>query len=318
MSAFGDNVILPFHLASGEFRGRLVRAGRAVGDTLAGHDYPPVVAALVAETVVLGVALSSVLKYDGVFTLQIQGDGPVRALIADVTSAGMVRAVARYDAGRLPAGEPPAAGRLAALIGQGHLAFTVDQGPHTERYQGIVQIEGDSLAACAQRYFDLSEQLPTTLLVATRPPVAGDEAWGATALLLQRMPRTAGPAADDGGTDWDDAWETASVLMRSLTPAELTDPALTPEALLRRPFHAQDLRLAAPRPVFYGCRCSARKVARALLTLPVEERESLAENGTIDVTCEFCKATYALTPSELEALCAEPSPGPSGEPSGSA
>ncbi|WP_242390533.1 Hsp33 family molecular chaperone HslO [Pararhodospirillum photometricum] len=304
VTSFADNMVLPFHLASGVFRGRLVRCGRAVADCIEPHAYPAPVARLVAETVVLGIVLASALKYEGVFTLQIQGDGPVRTLVADVTSAGMIRAVARFDETRLAA--LPEDASLAALVGRGHLAFTVDQGAHTERYQGIVGLEGETLAACVQTYFDVSEQVATRLLVAVAP---ADESqpWRASALLLQRMPAEAGGR---DGEDWDDAWQTASVLMASLRSDEMLDTTLDPETLLRRPFHGADLRLAAPRPVFYGCRCSRRKVGRALLTLPQADLDDLAREGSIDVTCEFCKATYALTLQDLADLADEDPSGP--------
>ncbi|MBK1666077.1 molecular chaperone Hsp33 [Rhodospirillum rubrum] len=303
MSGPSDNLILPFHLASGVFRGRLVRAGRAVADTLRPHDYPPAVASLLAETLVLAMGLASGLKYDGVFTVQVRGEGAVRALVADVTSGGMVRGVARFDAERLPGG--PITAPVLELLGAGHLTFTVDQGANTERYQGIVSLEGDFLADCVASYFDQSEQLPTALKVAVAPPdpaLGSDAPWAATALMLQRMPPEGGRAR---GEAWDDAWQTATILMESLTPTELLDPALSPETLLHRPFHGEGLEVAPYRPVFFGCRCSRRKVARTLATFPREELVSLAHNGTIDVTCEFCKATYALSVQELDALAAE-------------
>lgn len=298
-----DNLVQPFHLASGVFRGRLVRVGRLVTDALAPHGYPAPIARLAAETLALTVGLSATLKYEGLFTLQLQGDGPVRLAVGDVTSGGMVRGVVRFDADRLadapvaPTPEGPAP--VTDLLGRGHLAFTVDQGPHTDRYQGLVALEGDSLAACAEAYFAQSEQVPTILLLAARPPMdgpGGDDGWAASALILQRMPPESGGR---DGADWDDAWNTATILMRSLTTEELTSPLLSPEQLLRRPFHGEGLVLAPPRPVFYGCRCSRPKILRSLASFPRAEVADMARDGAIDVTCEFCKATYSVTLDEL-------------------
>lgn len=320
-----DNLVVPFHLASGAFRGRLVRVGRLVADALAPHDYPAPVATLVAETLALAVALASTLKYDGLFTLQIQGDGPVRLVVADITSGGMARAIARFDADRLAAAlaspdpDPtaaadagptakagPTAVPLNRLVGAGHLAFTVDQGRHTDRYQGIVALDGTTVAQSARAYFARSEQVPTVLTLAVRPPVAPESGsvaapstWAAAALVLQRMPADSGGRS---GPDWDDAWTTAHVLMDSLTADELTNPDLTPDQLLRRPFHGDDLVVAPAWPVFFGCRCSRHKVLRSLASFPLDEVRALEKNGTIDVTCEFCKATYALTMADIEAV----------------
>ncbi|WP_413207326.1 Hsp33 family molecular chaperone HslO [Rhodospirillum sp. A1_3_36] len=298
MSGPSDNLILPFHLASGVFRGRLARAGRVVADAVGPHNYPPVVAELVGEIVLLGMVLASGLKYEGVFTLQARGDGPVHALVADITSAGMVRGVARYREEALPKG--PVVRPVPELLGTGHLTFTVDQGRNTDRYQGIVALEGDRLSECVQSYFEQSEQLPTLVKVAVMPPPEGslaDVAWGATAMVLQRMPPEAG---GKNGEDWDEHWNTAVILMDSLTTEELVNPALTPEDLLRRPFHQEQVRVSPYRPVFFGCRCSREKVIRTLATFPREEVEELSKAGSIDVTCEFCKATYALTLEDLD------------------
>ncbi|MCF8480230.1 MAG: Hsp33 family molecular chaperone HslO [Rhodospirillum sp.] len=300
-----DNLILPFHLASGVFRGRLARAGRVVADTVGPHDYPPVVAQMVGEVVLLGLVLASGLKYEGVFTLQARGDGPIHALVADVTSAGMVRGVARFREEALPKG--PVTRPVPELLGRGHLAFTVDQGPNTERYQGIVSLEGDHLSDCVQRYFEQSEQLPTLVKVAAMPPPQGspaDASWGATAMVLQRMPPEVG---GKDGEDWDEHWNTATLLMDSLTAEELVNPALTPEDLLRRPFHQEEVRVSPYRPVFFGCRCSRAKVIRTLATFPREEVLELSKDGSVEVTCEFCKATYALTVEELDGQTNGPS-----------
>ncbi len=305
MSGPNDNLVLPFHLNTGVFRGRLVRAGRAVTDTLAPHAYPPVVAALLAEHVSIGIALAAGLKYDGVFTLQARGNGPVHTLVVDVTSAGMVRGVARFDESRLPrdVSDTP----VPALLGEGHMAFTVDAGPNTDRYQGIVALAGANLSDCVNHYFSLSEQLPTVLKTAVAAPEPGepDASWRTTALMLQRMPPEAG---GQHGEDWDEAWRTATILMDSLTDSEMLDPDLTPENLLRRPFHGEGLAVAPYQPVFFGCRCSYEKVARTLSSFPKEELLALEHEGSIDVTCEFCKATYSLTVQDLDAQTPPDSP----------
>ncbi|MFZ2008197.1 MAG: Hsp33 family molecular chaperone HslO, partial [Stellaceae bacterium] len=182
-----DDVVQPFQLDPFALRGRLVRLGPTVDRILAQHDYPEPIAALLGEAITLAVMLAGALKYDGVFTLQTKGDGPVRLLVADVKTDGAVRGYAQYDAKRLgeivpESGESPS---VPQLLGAGYIAFTVDQGDDTERYQGIVSITGATLAECAQHYFRQSEQLQAGFKLAVAR--AGEEgAWRAGGLMLQR------------------------------------------------------------------------------------------------------------------------------------
>ena len=173
------DLLLPFHVCAGAVRGWLVRLGPALDTILGGHDYPAPVATLLAEMLALAAALAGGLKYDGIFTLQAQGNGPVSLVMADVTSAGGLRGYARFDAARLPQ-----RGLVQDLLGEGHLAFTVDQGPDTERYQGIVALQGDTLAECVELYFDQSEQLDS----AVKTAISSENGWHVAALMVQRMP----------------------------------------------------------------------------------------------------------------------------------
>src|SRR4051812_26863504 len=150
-----DDLVQPFQIDAPGLRGRLVRLGASVDEVLSRHDYPEPVARLLGETLALAAALSGALKYDGVFSLQTKGDGPVRMMVADITSQGAMRGYAAFDqqaladalsssAGALPGS--PLSAPVPRLLGRGHLAFTVDQGPDTERYQGIVELSGGTLA----------------------------------------------------------------------------------------------------------------------------------------------------------------------------
>src|SRR5262249_27775293 len=176
-------------------RGRLVRLGPSLDAVIEGHGYPLAVARPLAEAMVLCAALATSLKYDGIFTLQISGDGPVRLLVTDLTSDGALRGYAQFDSWKLAValgggtGEAPE-GYVPKLFGQGRLAFTVDQGQHTERYQGIVPLEGSTLADCAHTYFRQSEQLPTGIkLVAERRTDGGIVHWRAAPPLWPPMPQ---------------------------------------------------------------------------------------------------------------------------------
>src|SRR5260221_8195049 len=190
-----DDVIQPFQIDGPGLRGRLIRLGASVDAVLGRHDYPEPVARLLGETLALAAALSGALKYDGVFSLQTKGDGPIRMMVVDVTSEGAMRGYAAFDAERLAAataavGGAPLAAPVPRLLGQGHLAFTVDQGPDTERYQGIVELVGGTMADCAHHYFRQSEQLQAGIRLASGRAAGPDGSlcWRAGALMLQRLP----------------------------------------------------------------------------------------------------------------------------------
>src|ERR1700736_3541970 len=188
-----DDTTLPFEVAALDLRGRVARLGPAVDEILSAHDYPAPVARLLGEAIVLTVLLGSTLKFEGRFILQTQSDGPVRMLVIDYTTPGKVRACARFDAARVAAAIASGAAAPGALLGCGHLAMTIDQGPDTARYQGIVALEGKDLEHAAHEYFLRSEQIPTRvrLAVAEELRAGGNGArhrWPAGGFLLQFLP----------------------------------------------------------------------------------------------------------------------------------
>jgi molecular chaperone Hsp33 len=284
---------------------------------LARHGDPAPVGELLGQALVAGVALASGLKYDGIFTLQIQGDGPLHTLVADITSAsqtgpgqtgpGLMRGCARYDAARLA--RALAHGRpenlVAHLVGNGHLSFTVDQGPETDRYQSIVALDGAALPEAVHHYYQQSEQVASALRVAVLPPSGDGARWQAAGLVLQRLPRAALAEAvtDD---EWDDAWRTAVVLMGSVSDAELVDEALPADRLLHRLFATVGVTATPARRYAEGCRCSRARTERILASFPKDEIMDLAENGVVRMTCEFCRSDYAYTLQDIERLHAAP------------
>jgi molecular chaperone Hsp33 len=300
-----DDVVQPFQLDPFALRGRLVRLGPTVDRILAQHDYPEPVATLLGEAITLAVLLAGALKYDGVFTLQTKSDGPVRLLVADVKTDGAVRGYAQYDAKRLGEIAPPPAPdggdnpSVPDLLGAGYIAFTVDQGDDSERYQGIVEIVGATLAECAQHYFRQSEQLQAGLKLAVAR--AGEEgAWRAGGLMLQRVPPEGGHAriADDV----EDAWRRVMVLMSSTTAAELVAPDLPPRRLLWRLFHEEGVRVYHTHPVEARCRCSRERIAGILRAFPADEIDDMRKEPVTTVTCEFCNTRYEFDAADLERL----------------
>src|SRR5579864_424163 len=183
-----DDMVLPFEVASLDLRGRLTRLGPGLDDLLAKHDYPPPVARLLGEAVVLTILLGSSLKFEGRFILQTQTDGPVSFLIVDFQAPNRLRAYARFDAGRLKGVDDS-----GALLGKGHLAMTIDQGPDMSRYQGLVALDGGGLEAAAHEYFLRSEQIPTRVRIAVgeewRGGEGGKHRWRAGGLLMQFLPK---------------------------------------------------------------------------------------------------------------------------------
>jgi len=294
---------MPFSAGGGALRGRLARLGPALDTILDDqHGYPEPVGALLAETMAVASVLAASLKYDGIFTLQAQGSGPVTLLVADVTSDGHIRAHARFDAERVAGLAVEAHASVPKLLGEGHLAFTVDQGADTERYQGIVALEGDTLEECARSYFRQSEQLDTAIEVAVSEPTAG-RGWRAGALMIQRMPANSANAPIMMAEDAEEFWNRAAILLGSVTAAELLDPDLAPERLLHRLYHAEQLQAFDPKALIAKCRCSRDKVEGALRSIPLDEALGLIDaEGQLVVTCEFCCAAHIFVPADLERL----------------
>lgn len=308
-----DDLVLPFQVDT--VRGRLVRLGPAVDWILKQHAYPTVVGLALAEMVALSAALALTLKYDGVFTMQIKGDGPVRLMVADVTTDGALRGYAQFDADRVAAlgTETPSVPRL---FGAGYLAFTVDQGDAMERYQGIVELTGPTLAECAHHYFQQSEQFRAGLKVAAQ--LGGDGHWRAGAIMIQALPPE-GAQGSHEGRDLDrpfdialetaeEIWRRALILMSSARSGELVDRDLPGWRLVDRLFLAEGVKIFRPQAVHHGCRCSRERVTSVLQTLPFAELQDMKIDGTVRVTCEFCNTNYDYGDADLVALHADATP----------
>ncbi len=314
-----DDTVLPFAVEALELRGRVVRLGPAVDLILRRHDYPAPVAKLLGEAIVLTVLLGSVLKFEGRFILQTQSDGPVRMLVVDYTTPGKVRALAGFDKERVAAATAAGKDDPGALIGHGHLAMTIDQGPDTSRYQGLVALEGKDLEHAAHEYFLRSEQIPTRvrLAIGEEFSAAADglrRRWRAGGILLQFLPQ-APERARQGDLDpgdapegtplhvvaEDDAWVEGRSLFATVEDVELIDPAVSAERLLYRLFHERGVRVFRSRALTAECSCSRQGVANMLASFSQEDRDHMVKDGVITVTCEFCSSTYVFEPGEVRA-----------------
>ncbi len=300
-----DNIIQPFQLESSSLRGRCVRSGEVLDQILSAHDYPNPVAHLVAETVTLALLLSSMLKYEGIFTLQASGDGPVKMLVADVSATGEVRGCAAFDEERVEAARQQilalktpegSQNHLAQYLGTGYIAFTVDQGAGMDRNQGIVELKGSSLVDCVQHYFSQSEQIKTGIKMAVGER---DGAWRAGGLMLQNMPEDDGQGEDFTSNLSEDDWRRAMVLMDSCSDDEFLDPDLHSNTLLVRLFHEEGVRVFDALPMVKSCRCEEEKVRLMIAGMPFDDIEYITKDGKIEVKCEFCSHNYVLDPAEF-------------------
>jgi molecular chaperone Hsp33 len=281
----GWDLIQPFRLEVSGFHGRLVRLGPAVDTIISQHSYPNAVASLLAECVALGGALAAALKYDGVFSLQLSGDGPIRYMICDVTSAGAVRAFAGIrddfpDDGTLDGASLP------RLFGSGYLAMTIDQGASTDRYQGVVDLTGATLTECVHHYFQQSEQFSAAVKLYSDRTVDGR--WRSAALMMQMAPESENPNLQEPA---EEAWRRTMILQGSCTDEELVDDGLSAYDLLFRLFHEEGVRVFDTRPLAFACRCSAEKVENVLRSLTPEALEEMIVDDKVTVTCEFCSHT---------------------------
>lgn len=300
-----DNFFQIFQLETSHIRGRVVRMGSVLDDILEAHDYPLPIAHLVAETIMLTLALSSMLKYEGIFTLQVQGDGPLKMLVCDVTSAGVVRACASFDAERFQNSREQLAAlktkessqnHLAQYLGKGYISFTVDQGKYTDRYQGIVELKGASMVDCVQHYFMQSEQIGTGVKMAVGKR---EGKWRAGAIMLQHMPEEdVNIQAGSGNLDEDD-WRRAMILLDSCTDDEFLDSSLGADELLMRLFHEEGVRVYDRHDIKKGCRCDAQRVENILYSMGEDDITHMSVNGHIEMTCEFCSQIYTFDAMEI-------------------
>lgn len=316
-----DDRVLPFAVEALDVRGRAVRLGPAIDTIIARHGYPDPVARLLGEAAALTVLLGASLKFEGRLQLQTKSDGPVERVVVDFEAPDRVRATAAFDAERVAALATPKPGEL---LGHGHLALTIDQGPNFNRYQGVVALEGGGLEEAAHQYFRQSEQIPTRVRLAVAEQFEGGRhAWRAGGLLVQFLPDSPervrqadlppGDApegvAEVSAPGEDDAWTEARSLVETIEDHELVDPAVSSERLLYRLFHERGVRVFEGEPVREACRCSEARVMDMIRRFSADDRRHMVgDDGRIRITCEFCSRKYDLDPAEVEAAVAAEEP----------
>ncbi|MGE0829393.1 MAG: Hsp33 family molecular chaperone HslO [Hyphomonadaceae bacterium] len=296
-----DDFVAPFAIegapqALSPARGRIARLGATTVDPILNrHAYPRPVAMLLGEAVALAALIGSLLKAEGRLVVQAQGDGPVSLLLAEHRSDGSLRGYARLSEGARE--KLSVDGRLppSALLGDGALVMTLDQGPNTQAHQGVVALAGETLAECAEAYFRDSEQTPTRIRLAVGEMLTADgHAWRAGGALIQRV------AADAARGETHADWERAEALFATLSDEELLDPALASERVLYRLFHEDGVRMGETAPLRDHCGCDRDRLAAVLTRFSAEELNDFVEpDGAIHARCQFCARTYLIAPEEL-------------------
>ncbi len=288
---FSDK-LMGFTLPGRSARGRLVRLDDVLDAVLSAHDYPAPITHLLGEALVLGTLIGGLLKGEAAqMTMQAQTNGGIVRLLVCDYRAGAVRGYADFDAERLSGlGANPT---LEALFGEGYLAITFDT-EGAQRYQGIVPLEGSSLAEACESYFSQSEQVPTLIRVASRAGANGRMAAG---LLVQHL-----ADGEEGRErlhvrlDHPD-WEHVATMAGSISHDELLDRDLSLEAIVWRLFHEEnEVRVLDGAALSRGCRCSAEHYATIIARFPPEDQAEMRNaDGVIAVDCAFCSRVFALT-----------------------
>lgn len=284
------DALTPFMLEHGGARGRVVRLSGVVNTILSRYPYPPVVARMLGELLVVASMLSANLKHDGILTLQLRGEGAVSLMVVDVAEGDALRGYAEVkpDAALTEHMTP-----AELMGGKAYLAITLDPGEGLQRYQGMVALEGASIRDVLVHYFTQSQQVEVFLkLTVTRD---ADDRWQAGGLMLERLPDEGGHAREVS----DDHWNTALALASTITAAELIDPLLVGDALLYRLFHEDGVWVYAPHLFRVGCRCSRARMLAILTGMPLADRIDMIADGVVDVHCQFCNTNEVFTPAEI-------------------
>lgn len=284
------DMVQPFMLEVSQLKGRIVRLPQTLETILSAHKYPKAISMLLAEALCLTTVLAGMLKFDGIFTLQIKGEGPVRTVVCDMTHEGDLRGYVGYDEERLNAIEEDDRDFLT-LLEKGYLAFTVDQAATIDRYQGVTTLNGVSLTESIQHYFQQSEQIRTGFMTHVVQDESGT--WRGGSVMLQQLAREGGTGTDRVDADEEEeSWRRSIMLMNTVQPHELLNTTMPMNTLLYNLFHEEGVRVFDPIPVRAGCRCSEERIRSVLDNLSTEDKTELAEDGVISATCEFCNTRY--------------------------
>ncbi|HVY84290.1 MAG TPA: Hsp33 family molecular chaperone HslO [Caulobacterales bacterium] len=292
-----DDTVAPFSMDAAPVRGRIARLGAgALDPILRRHDYPPPVAMLLGEALTLAALVGSLLKVDGRLVVQAQSAGLVQLLVAEHRGDGGLRGYARLADGALETLAREHRMPPAELLRDGQLVLTLDEGGDAPAYQGVVALEGDTLAQCAETYFQVSEQTATRIQLAVGEVHGrdGPPLWRSGGMLLQRI------AGDAARGDTEEDWSRAGILFSTLGDDELIDPDLPADRLLYRLFHEESVRMGEPSSLIDRCTCNAERLTGLMRNFSAEEVSDLVEpDGMLHARCQFCAREYLIEPESL-------------------
>ncbi len=300
-----DDTVLPFQLERSDIRGRVARLDHTLDQILAQHTYPLAVETLLAQTALLTVMIGQMIDLRWKLSVQVRGDGPIRILACDyfgppeAGAPARLRAYASFDRATLDMHADP-----FGQIGKGYFAILIDQGKGTAPYEGVTPLGKGSLAACAETYFEQSEQLLThfKLSIGHSHLADGQKGWRAGGVMLQQMPKPAPtlPGIQHGAQGAGENWVRVNTLLDTADDLELVGPTVSPPQLLRRLFHEESPRVFDPQPVKFGCTCSSDRVRQSLSIYSAKDIGTMTdEQGKVTADCQFCGAHYEFDPDTL-------------------
>ncbi len=281
---FNDHC-LAFQIEAQDIKGRIIRLDKPLNEILTHYDCPDDIKRELGKAMALTALLGSMMKFDGIFTMQIKSDGRIKSMVSDFATNGNGSGVVR---GYINIADD--VGPNEPVLGNGQLMITMDQGQHMARYQGVVELQNGDLENSAEEYFQTSEQLPTHVMISCDKSANGH--WSAAAIMIQHLAQNTQSEMTRDDEKQKDDWNTATILLSTLKPEELLDSELSLQSVLFRLFHESGVRLFTATQIMSGCRCSEDKLRDVLASFDTRELRDIAEDGVISMTCEFCKTDH--------------------------
>lgn len=286
------DTLQPFLIEQADLRGRMVRLEDSLNTIIGQHNYPEVINRYLTETIVMTTLLAGMLKFEGILTVQIMGKSMLKTMVADITHDGNIRAYAGFDEDKIARLTNSKDLSFKQLAGdEAVMAFTIDQSATKERYQGLVQLEGEDITDWLTHYFKQSEQLSTAFKMA----INGDEdTIRAAAIMIQSLPQQKGKEQED------DNWKRATMLLDTAKDDEMLSEELETNGLLFRLFHEDGVRVFDALTIQAACRCTAEKVKHVLSTLSEDELNEIKnQDNMIETSCQFCSKSYHFNMDEI-------------------
>lgn len=280
-----QDYVLPFMLQDSCIKGKVITLSNTVTEIVAQHNYPEPIANLLAELLLFTAMLGHNIKTKGTLTAEIRVEqGAIKFLVADFTSPGNLRACCDFDH-NLVTSEP----KFEDLINKGFLLITMDLGKDYDRYQGIIEIKGNSITSSMEEYFQSSEQLDAKFKIAVNKITKdGKNFWGASGMMIQKI-------ANNSNDNYEESrphnWEQAVMYMDTVTQQEMSLIEIGPKELIHRLYHEQNILIFDESPLKHACRCSEAIMHQIVNNLNLIEKERLKKDGKIEITCQFCNTT---------------------------